>query len=169
MRLVARRKQQGVDMDTGEVLNVVALVPQHKDWDVAQVCELFATQVLEQLGLINGEGRLLLWFLAKTVTQPTQGEGWVQLDRDEVTRTLGIGRSTLRRYLHRLRRLGYVESDPKSRGYLWRIRSDMVYRGSLKPYWTKKLLEATEPEACRGRMEVVHAAREPSRAEANEG
>lgn len=132
------QKQQVLDLGTGEVLDVVALLPSRKDRDFGKFYALFANKLLEELGLMNGEGKLLLYFLARVVDEPLQSEGWVRLDYEEAARTLGVGQRTLDRYLAKLKKRGFLEQD-RPRSYLWRIRPDLVYRGSLVKYFDDRV------------------------------
>lgn len=137
MTMVVREKRKLMNPETGETVDVVALVPEVKDRGFTKVFDLFATELLRDLGLMNGEARLLLLMLAKLKQEPVQGEGWLRLPVEEIAKALACSRSTAFRYLRRLKQKGYIEQD-RPGSYLWRIKPELVYRGILAKYFDEE-------------------------------
>lgn len=138
MKRILKESRQVVDPETGEVIDVVAVLPpEPRDREFGKYFALFGHKLLEDLGLMNGEGKLLLYFLARVVKEPLNGDGWILLDYSEAAQTLGVSQPTLYRYLARLRDRGYLE-QARPRSPVWRIRPEYVYRGTLARYLQHK-------------------------------
>jgi len=131
-------KKEVVDPNTGEIIEAVAFIPEYKDKDFAKIYKLFSKKLLEDLGTINGEAKLLFWFIAKTLELPTQSDLWIPVDYKEVAKELGITDRAVRKYIKRLKELGYIEQF-RPRNTTFRIKPDYLYKGVLSKYKNDQL------------------------------
>lgn len=136
-------KQDVILVETGEVIQAVAVIPEVKDKNFAKVFKLFSEKVLQDLGIVNGEAKLLLWFIAKTVDQEVQGDMWIILDYEKVAKEIGVSIATLYNYLSKLKKLGYIE-QAKPRNSIYRLKPDFMYKGVLNQYYQEKISEIIE-------------------------
>lgn len=144
MAFVPKECRKVVDPNTGEVLSVIAIVPEVRDRGFAKVYELFSWRVLEDLKQLGGASGLLLMMVAKTTELGVNSDGWFFLEIDEMGELLGVSRATVFNYLKILKEKGYIEQK-KSRQTVWRIVPDLVFKGNLTRYREKhsKQVEAT--------------------------
>ena len=131
-------KKEVVDPNTGEIIGAVAFIPEHKDKDFAKIYKLFSKKLLEDLGTINGEAKLLFWLIAKTLELPTQSDLWIPVDYKEVAKELGITDRAVRKYIKRLKELGYIEQF-RPRNTTFRIKPEYLYKGILSKYKNDQL------------------------------
>lgn len=131
-------KKEVVDPNTGEIIEAVAFIPEHKDKDFAKIYKLFSKKLLEDLGTINGEAKLLFWLIAKTLELPTQSDLWIPVDYKEVARELNVSAVSIKRYFKRLLDLGYIEQYQR-RQKIFRIKPDYLYKGILSKYKSDQL------------------------------
>jgi len=131
-------KKEVIDPNTGEIIEAVAFIPEYKDKDFAKIYKLFSKKLLEDLGTINGEAKLLFWLIAKTLELPTQSDLWIPVDYKEVAKELGITDRAVRKYIKRLKELGYIEQF-RPRNTTFRIKPDYLYKGILSKYKNDQL------------------------------
>jgi len=120
-----------MDLETGEVLKAISIIPETKDKNFVKVFKLFSVKVLQDLGLMNGEAKLLMWLLAKTLELPVQSDMWIPLDYKEVAKDLGVSKRSVMNYIKKLLKLGYIEQY-KRRHPTYRIKPEFVYKGILQ-------------------------------------
>lgn len=126
-------KQEIIIPETGEVKEAIAIIPEARDKKYAKVFELFSKKLLEDLGSINGEAKLLMWFLAKTIELPIQSDMWIPIDYEELSKELKLTRRTIETYIKKLKELGYIEQF-RPRNSTFRIKPDFMYKGVLQKY-----------------------------------
>lgn len=126
-------RQEVIIPETGEVKEAIAIIPEARDKRYIKVFELFSRKLLEDLKTINGEAKLLMWFLARTVELPVQSDMWIPVEYEELAKELGTSVISTKRYIKRLKELGYIEQF-KERNTTFRIRPDFVYKGVLQRY-----------------------------------
>ena len=126
-------QKEVIDANTGEVIKAVAFIPEAKDRGFVKVFKLFGKKVLEDLGALNGEAKLLIWFLAKTLELPVQSDLWIPVDYKEVAKELKISEVSVKRYTKKLIDLGYLEQF-KNRHTTFRLNPDFIYKGVLTKY-----------------------------------
>ena len=131
-------KKEVIDPNTGEIIEAVAFIPEHKDKDFAKIYKLFSKKLLEDLGTINGEAKLLFWLIAKTLELPIQSDLWIPVDYNEIARELNVSAVSIKRYFKRLLDLGYIEQYQK-RQKIFRIKPDYLYKGVLSKYKNDEL------------------------------
>jgi len=131
-------KKEVVDPNTGEIIEAVAFIPEHKDKEFAKIYKLFSKKLLEDLGTINGEAKLLFWLIAKTLNLPTQSDLWIPVDYKEVAKDLNMSVISIKRYFKKLLDLGYIEQF-KPRNTTFRIKPDYLYKGILSKYKNDQL------------------------------
>jgi len=131
-------KKEVIDPNTGEIIQAVAFIPKYKDEGFAKVFKLFGKKVLEDLGTLNGEAKLLFWFIAKTLELPYQSDLWVPVDYKEVAKDLNTTDRSIRKYLKTLKELGYIEQF-KPRNTTFRIKPEYLYKGILSKYQNDEL------------------------------
>ena len=108
------------------------------DSNFTKTFDLFHTKILEELGVMNGEAKLLFYLLALTKDLPLNTNGWIKLDYQKAINDLKASRPTLFRYIKKLVKLGYVE-QMEAKQKIFRIKPEYVYRGVLSEYWDKAL------------------------------
>lgn len=126
-----------IDAETGQMFPVTAIIPEARDKGFTKCFDLYSSKLLDELDVINGELKLLNFLQASMMTLPLNSEGWIYLDRKAVSQKLGITIRTLQKYLTSLRQRGYIEQD-RARGYYWRIKPELMFRGSLCRYFEEK-------------------------------
>ncbi len=126
-------RKEVIDPNTGEIIEAVAFIPEHRDKDFAKIYKLFSKKLLEDLGTINGEAKLLFWLIAKTLELPIQSDLWIPVDYNEVAKELNVSVVSIKRYFKRLLDLGYIEQYQK-RQKIFRIKPDYLYKGILSKY-----------------------------------
>lgn len=126
-------KQNVIIEDTGEVKEMIAIIPEAKDKKYTKVFELFSRKLLEDLKIINGEAKLLMWFLAKTVELPYQSDMWIPVDYNKLSVELMVHKEVIKRYIKKLKQMGYIEQF-QTRQKIFRIKPDFVYKGILQKY-----------------------------------
>ena len=126
-------QKEVIDANTGEVIKAVAFIPEAKDRGFVKVFKLFGKKVLEDLGALNGEAKLLIWFMAKTLELPVQSDLWVPIDYKEAAKELGTTERSIRKYIKTLKELGYLEQF-KNRNTTFRLNPNFVYKGVLTKY-----------------------------------
>lgn len=135
-------KQEVIMPDTGEYKQAILVVPEARDKNFAKLFLAFSKKVMEDVGLMNGEAKLLIWFLAKTVELPIQSDLWIPIDYKRLAEDLGVSLASLKNYIARLKRLGYIEQY-KTKHTTFRIKPDFLYKGLLVEY---KTIENVEPD-----------------------
>jgi len=131
-------KKEVVDPNTGEIIQAVAFIPEYKDKDFAKIYKLFSKKLLEDLGTINGEAKLLFWLIAKTLELPTQSDLWIPVDYKEVAKELNVAVISVKKYFKRLLELGYIEQF-RPRNTTFRIKPEYLYKGILSKYKNDQL------------------------------
>ncbi len=131
-------KKELIDPDTGEIISAVAFVPEVKDKDFAKIYKLFSRKILEDLGTINGEAKLLFWFIAKSIDLPMQTDLWIPIKYEEVAEELEVSIPSVKRYFKRLLELGYIEQF-KPRNTTFRIKPEFLYKGILAKYQNEQI------------------------------
>jgi len=131
-------KKEVIDPNTGEIIEAVAFIPEYKDKDFAKIYKLFSKKLLEDLGTINGEAKLLFWFIAKTLELPTQSDLWIPVKYDEVAKELNVSKRSVMSYFRKLLELGYIEQF-SPRNTTFRIKPDYLYKGILSKYKNDQL------------------------------
>ena len=126
-------QREVIDASTGEVIKAVAFIPEVKDKGFIKVFKLFGKKVLKDLATLNGEAKLLIWFMAKTLELPVQSDLWVPVDYKEIAKELGTTERSIRRHIKTLKELGYLEQF-KNRNTTFRLNPDFVYKGVLTKY-----------------------------------
>ena len=126
-------QKEVIDKETGEVIKAVAVIPEVRDKDFVKIYKFFSEKLLQDLGSINGEAKLLFWLIAKTVNLPIQSDLWVQVDYNAVAKELGTNERTVRRYFKKLLEKDYIEQF-KARQTAFRIKPDLLYKGNLSKY-----------------------------------
>ena len=126
-------RKEVIDPNTGEIIEAVAFIPEHRDKDFAKIYKLFSKKLLEDLGTINGEAKLLFWLIAKTLELPIQSDLWIPVDYNEVAKELNVSVVSIKRYFKSLLDLGYIEQYQK-RQKIFRIKPDYLYKGILSKY-----------------------------------
>lgn len=138
-----RHRRRLVDLTTGETVTAVALIPEARDAGFTKIFDLFSNEILAKIGVMNGELKLLVFFLAKTKDSSLQSDGWIPLTQKEMAQAIGVSARTVQNYLRKLKACGFIEQD-RHHGYLWRIRPELVYRGSLVRYFSTRVSEISE-------------------------
>ena len=131
-------KKEVIDPNTGEVIQAVAFIPEYKDKDFAKIYKLFSKRLLEDLGTINGEAKLLFWLIAKTLELPIQSDLWIPVDYKEVAEDIGVSVISVKRYFKKLLDLGYIEQF-RPRNTTFRIKPEYLYKGVLSKYQNDQL------------------------------
>jgi len=126
-------KKEVIDPETGEVIEAVAFIPEAKDKDFVKIYKLFSKRLLEDLGTINGEAKLLFWLIARTMELPVQSDLWIPVDYQEVARELKVSKRSVMSYFKKLLELGYIEQF-RPRNATFRIKPDYLYKGILSKY-----------------------------------
>lgn len=136
-------KRDLVDPATGEVVQTITLLPRSEDREpYVKVFKLFASKVLEDLGTMNVECKILLWMLSQRALMRMQASGWTDCPQDLLGFHIGVTRVAVNKAMKRLKEKGYIEQRrPKSQ--TWRIKPDLCFRGSLSNYW-KNVSEAND-------------------------
>lgn len=128
----------------GEVVQTVTLLPREDhDRNYTKVFSLFASKVLEDLGSMNVEAKILLWMLSQRAMMPLQGSGYIDCPQEMLGYALGVTREAVNRGMKKLKEKGYIEQR-RAKSPTWRIVPELCYRGSLTNYW--KNLAPTKPE-----------------------
>ena len=124
-----------VDPLSGQVVETITILPANEDREpYTKVFKLFASKVLEDLGSMNVEAKILLWMLSQRVMMPMQASGFIDCPQEMLGYALGVTREAVNRAMKRLKEKGYIEQRrPKS--LVWRIKPELCYRGSLANYW----------------------------------
>ncbi len=108
-----------------------------------KVFKLFGTKVLEDLGTMNVEAKILLWMLSQRSMMPMQASGYIDCPQEMLGNALGVTREATNRAMKKLRDKGYLEQR-RPNVATWRIKPDLCFRGSLTNYW--KNLAPAKPE-----------------------
>lgn len=130
-------KKEMIDPTTGEVIDVIAIVPEARDKLFVKIFPLLGEKVIEEMKIVNGEMKLFLWFLAKTIENPIQSEMWIPIDRKKVSEEIGISIDSVNKCLKKLLDMKYIEQY-KKRTSVYRICPELVYKGSLVKYQHKE-------------------------------
>ena len=131
-------KKEVVDPNTGEIIEAVAFIPEHKDKDFAKIYKLFSKKLLEDLGTINGEAKLLFWLIAKTLELPVQSDLWIPVNYEEIAKELNVSKRSVMSYFKKLLELGYIEQYQR-RQKIFRIKPEYLYKGILSKYQNDQL------------------------------
>ena len=122
---------------SGEAVQTITILPSDDGVDkgpYAKVFKLFASKVLEDLGTMNVEAKILLWMLSQRALMPMQASGYIDCPQELLGQALGCSREAVNRGMKKLRDKGYLEQR-RANVATWRIKPDLVYRGSLSNYW----------------------------------
>lgn len=133
MGAVLNKKKTLFDLETADVVEAVAIIPEAKDKDFAKVYKLFSEKALLSLASMGYETKLLIWFLAQTVKLPQQSDMWIPVDYEEVAKEIGVSVVSLKRYVRKLLALGFIEQF-KRRQTIFRLKPEFVYKGILVKY-----------------------------------
>ena len=131
------KTERYVKEETGEIVNVISIIPEARDKDFVKVFKTFSEKFLKDLKLINGEAKLFLWFLSVTIEKEPNSEGWIFVDYEELAKELDVTVGTIKNYIKRLLGFGYIEQK-KKRQTIFRIVPEMVYKGYLWQYKQKE-------------------------------
>lgn len=126
-------RKEVVDPDTGEVIQAVAIIPEVRDREFVKIYKVFSEKLLQDIGSLNGEARLLFWLMAKTLELPIQSDLWLPIIYESVAKELGTNIRTVKRYFKRLLEKGYIEQF-KFRRAVFRIKPEYLYKGNLSKY-----------------------------------
>jgi len=126
-------KKPVIEIDTGRVIQTIAFIPDIKDEDFLKIFPLFGKKILQDLGLLHGEIRFLVWLIAKTIELPYQSDLWIPISYEDVAKDLGITVRSVKTYTKKLLELGYIEQF-KRRHSTFRLKPDFFYKGNLKKY-----------------------------------
>ncbi len=124
------KKEELVNTETGEVVEAVTFIPEVQDKNFAKVFQTYSKKFLEDMGIINGESKLFMWFLAKTIENEFQGDGWIYISYKEIAKDFEVHIVTIKNYIKRLKKLGYIQQIEKNKT-VFRINPDFVYKGYL--------------------------------------
>lgn len=124
-----------MDPKSGEIVETITILPSSDDRvPYTKVYRLFASKVLEDLGTMNVEAKVLLWMLSQRAMMPIQASGFIDCPQEMLAYAIGCKRLAVNKAMKNLREKGYIEQRrPKSQ--TWRIRPDLCFRGSLNNYW----------------------------------
>jgi len=131
-------KKEVIDPNTGEIIQAVAFIPEYKDKDFAKIYKLFSKKLLEDLGTINGEAKLLFWLIAKTLELPVQSDLWIPVNYEEIAKELNVSKRSVMSYFKKLLELGYIEQYQR-RQKIFRIKPEYLYKGILSKYKNDQL------------------------------
>ena len=134
------KKEKVIKQETGEVLDAITFIPEVKDGMFVKVFELYSKKFMEDMGVINGEAKLFMWFVAKTINNNIQTDGWIIVDYKELAKEFNISDRTIKSYIKKLLQLKYIEQYQK-RQKIFRINPDLVYKGKLWKYRKKEIEE----------------------------
>jgi len=129
-------KKEIMDTETGEIIEAVGFIPTKKDNDFVKVYKLFGEQVLKDLKTMNGETKLLLWFISKTLDLPVQSDLWIPVKYEELAKELNTTERTIKAYIKKLKELNYIEQFQK-RVKVFRVNVNYIYKGKLVDYREK--------------------------------
>jgi len=118
--------------ETVETLTILAREDQDRDF--TKVYKMFASKVLEDLGTMNVEAKILLWMLSQRALMPMQASGFIDCPQEMLGYALGCKRLAVNRAMNRLKERGYIEQR-RAKSHTWRIMPDLCFRGSLTNYW----------------------------------
>jgi len=133
MGALLNRRKILLDLETANVVEAVAIIPEIKDKEFAKVYKLFSEKVLLSLASMGYEAKLLVWFLAQTVKLPQQSDMWILVDYEQVAKEIGVSTVSVKRYVKKLLELGFIEQF-KKRQTVFRLRPELVYKGILVRY-----------------------------------
>ncbi|MGI9862733.1 replication/maintenance protein RepL [Moorella naiadis] len=126
-----------VDVQTGEILNVISVIPEQKDKNYLKVFRLFSEKVIMDLrGNLNGATDTLFWLMNKLQELPPNSEPIIAAYPKEIAKTLGLSERTIRTHLNKLCQHKYI-SQLYPRQYIYRFNPEYLYRGNLVKYWSQ--------------------------------
>ena len=119
----------------GETVQTLTLMPRdEQDRDFTKVFTVFATKVLEDLGTMNVEAKILLWMLSQRAIMPMQASGYIDCPQELLGYAMGVTREAVNRGMKKLKEKGYIEQR-RAKSATWRIKPELCFRGSLTNYW----------------------------------
>ena len=130
-------KKEVMDTETGEIIEAIGFIPTSKDKNFVKVYKVFGEQVLKDLKAMNGETKLLLWFISKTLDLPIQSELWIPINYNEIAKELNTTERTIKNYIKKLLELNYIEQFEK-RTKVFRVNTNYIYKGKLTEYKKRK-------------------------------
>ncbi|MCS7106329.1 MAG: hypothetical protein NZ942_03365 [Candidatus Aenigmarchaeota archaeon] len=129
MRKVEKQKQV-VDLETGEVLDVVTLIPEIKeDRDFTKVFGLLSEKVLRDIQKLNGAVWVLFYIMR--VLQINSNE--VYLNPRVLEKELNKSSRMIRIYLVKLMQLGYITPVPEKK-HFYTIDPQMLFKGKVSKF-----------------------------------
>ena len=128
-----------VNIETGEVVSVIGIIPEVRDANFVKVFKVLTERVLKDLKAgINGAVYTLFWFIDQIHDMKPNQEPVVIANPEDIAEALGKSRRTIERHLKLLIEHGYI-TQIMNRQFMYLINPEMIFKGHLKQYYDKKL------------------------------
>lgn len=115
---------------------VIGYAEKPKDYDFLKVFPAFFYSFIEQLGIDDGRGRLVLYFMYKAHQLPTDSDNVVYAPNEELEKIIDISRPTLLRQINHLIKIKFIKRlTPRTPNY--RVNPEMIYKGNVQNYYRK--------------------------------
>lgn len=137
MKIIPDESKKLVDLQTGEVLRSICIIPEERDGEFVKVFRLFTEKVIKDLRTIGKAINTLMWFIDRIQDLPPNSDPVVVALPEVIAKELGISKRTVKRHLRVLKEYGYIEQI-KKRHYVYRVNPRMVFKGVLRRYFNRK-------------------------------
>ena len=117
----------------GSVESLTLVTPEEQA-AFCKVYQLFSAKVLEDIGDMKAEIKVLMWMLAQRGMMRTQASGYMECQQELLGATIKVGRPAVNKAMQVLKAKGYIE-QLRPRSTVWRIKPELAFRGSLNTYW----------------------------------
>ncbi|MCS7106395.1 MAG: replication/maintenance protein RepL [Candidatus Aenigmarchaeota archaeon] len=128
MRKVEKQKQV-VDLETGEILDVVTLIPEAKDRDFTKVFSLLSKKALKDVQKLNNA----VWVLFYIMNELKPYSNEVYLNPKILAKELKKSSRMIRIYLVKLMELGYISPVPEKK-HFYTIDPQMIFKGRISKF-----------------------------------
>jgi len=124
---VLKERRQLIDGKTGEVIEVLSIIPEVKDRNFVKVFKLMSRKVIQDLKAgLNGATDTLWWIIDHLKYDVNE----VFAHPQDIARDLGINVRTAKRHLKILKDLGYIH-QVKPKHHVYRIDPYLLFKGRI--------------------------------------
>ncbi len=138
MKQRIQKVEKLVNIETGEVVSVIGIIPEVRDANFVKVFKVLTERVLKDLKAgINGAVYTLFWFIDQIHDMKPNQEPIVVANPEDIAEALGKSRRTIERHLKLLIEHNYIEQI-MNRQFMYQVNPEMIFKGHLKQYYDKK-------------------------------
>ena len=146
MKQRVQKVEKLVNIETGEVVSVIGIIPEVRDANFVKVFKVLTERVLKDLKAgINGAVYTLFWFIDQIQDMKPNQEPIVIANPEDIAEALGKSRRTINRHLKLLIEHNYIEQII-NRQFMYRVNPALIFKGVLKQYYSKKQSAKEEKE-----------------------